>query len=91
MALDTALVALYTSSGFGFPNPFEGGESFGKGKAILVMAGSSIIGLGGTTFSVRLTDFKHFNSFTFRDSLLLLLLQRRNMNRLSQSLAQPTL
>jgi NADPH:quinone reductase-like Zn-dependent oxidoreductase len=47
-ALNTAFIALYDQKdGFGFPYPFDGGESFGKGKAILVMGGSSAIGLSG--------------------------------------------
>ena len=48
-ALNTALVALYHSDGFGFPSPFEGAKSFGKDKAILVLGGSTIIGLAGNT------------------------------------------
>lgn len=46
-ALNTAAVALYDSDGFGFPSPFEGGENFGNGKSILVLGGSSVIGLVG--------------------------------------------
>lgn len=46
-ALNTASVALYDDDGFGFPSPFEGGENFGNGKSILVMGGSSVIGLVG--------------------------------------------
>ena len=47
-ALNTPQVGLYDSDGFGFPSPFdEGGAIFGKGKSILVIGGSSIIGLGG--------------------------------------------
>ena len=48
-ALNTASVALYDSDGFGFPSPFNGGEEFGKDKAILVTGGSSVIGLAGKT------------------------------------------
>jgi NADPH:quinone reductase-like Zn-dependent oxidoreductase len=47
-ALNTAAVALYDDTGFGFPSPFEkGGETFGNGKSILVLGGSSVIGLVG--------------------------------------------
>jgi NADPH:quinone reductase-like Zn-dependent oxidoreductase len=47
-ALNTASVALYDADGFGFPSPFEkGGETFGNGKSILVLGGSSVIGLVG--------------------------------------------
>jgi len=53
-ALNTASVALYDSDGFGFPSPFSGDESFGKGKAIFVTGGSSVIGLGGNfPFSIQ--------------------------------------
>ena len=46
-ALNTASVALYDNDGFGFPSPFEGGDKFGNGKSILVLGGSSVIGLVG--------------------------------------------
>ena len=46
-ALNTAHVALVDESGFGYPCPFEGNESFGKGKSFLVLGGSSTVGLAG--------------------------------------------
>jgi NADPH:quinone reductase-like Zn-dependent oxidoreductase len=45
--LNTAQTALYDKDGFGFPSPFEGNTSFGKGKALLVVGGASVIGLTG--------------------------------------------
>jgi NADPH:quinone reductase-like Zn-dependent oxidoreductase len=46
-AFNTAQVALYDPSGFGFPNPFTDGNKFGKGKVLFVAGGSSVIGLAG--------------------------------------------
>lgn len=46
-ALNTAHVALTDESGLGYPCPFEDNPSFGKGKAFLVLGGSSTVGLVG--------------------------------------------
>ena len=51
--LNTAQVALYDKEGFGFPHPFKGGENFGKGKSILVLGGSSVIGYIGKPNKVK--------------------------------------
>ena len=52
-ALNTAFIALYDpTNGFGFPSPFEGGETFGHGKSFLVMGGSSVIGLLGSSYVI---------------------------------------
>ena len=46
--INTAHVGLYDETGFGFPSPFtSAGASFGNGKPILVLGGSTIIGLAG--------------------------------------------
>lgn len=48
IAFNTIRAAFYDpDQSFGFPFPFEGGESYGKGKALLVIGGSSQVGLAG--------------------------------------------
>ena len=48
IAFNTIRAAFYDpDQSFGFPFPFEGGESYGKGKAVLVVGGSSQVGLAG--------------------------------------------
>jgi NADPH:quinone reductase-like Zn-dependent oxidoreductase len=44
VGLNTAQVALYDKDGLGLPHPFKGGENFGKGKSILVLGGSAVVG-----------------------------------------------
>lgn len=88
IAFNTIRAAFYDpDQSFGFPFPFEGGESYGKGKAVLVVGGSSQVGLAGTYVDF-MADVKLLNSFASLASLESLPPQPRNMKLSSRNSEQ---